>query len=155
MVDLREAGHAVRNFEELLERTPEKASHRRVSPEAWTLAEIVGHLIDSAANNHQRFVRLRLGNLEGFPGYDTEAWIAAQGYDACDFRRLTALWASYNDLLLHLAATTPAEAAAHVWRSPDGERSLEFLIEDYYDHLRAHAAHYVARLDEVLATMDG
>jgi hypothetical protein len=30
---------------------------RKVSPDKWSKKEILGHLIDSATNNHQRFVR--------------------------------------------------------------------------------------------------
>jgi hypothetical protein len=45
----------------------------------WTRKQLLGHLIDSASNNYQRFVRLQQGNLVGFPGYDQEFWVAAAG----------------------------------------------------------------------------
>ena len=35
----------------------EVESEQHPSPERWTRKEVVGHLIDSASNNHQRFVR--------------------------------------------------------------------------------------------------
>jgi hypothetical protein len=35
----------------------EAESEERPAPERWTKKEVVGHLIDSASNNHQRFVR--------------------------------------------------------------------------------------------------
>jgi hypothetical protein len=34
----------------------------------WTPKQIIGHLIDSAANNHQRFVRAQESNSYSGPG---------------------------------------------------------------------------------------
>lgn len=155
MMNIREAEQAVQDFQQLLDTTPDQAVHLRMAPDAWTLAEIVGHLIDSASNNHQRFARLRLGDLDHFPGYDAEPWVAAQGYDACDFPALKALWSSYNTLLLHLTKTTPDSALNNSWNTSQGKQTLEFLVEDYYRHLRVHTEHYENRLAEVVAEMNG
>ncbi|WP_243361850.1 DinB family protein [Fundidesulfovibrio terrae] len=154
MIDLDSARDAVAAFEELLDRTDAEAAHVRVSPDAWTLAEITGHLIDSAANNHQRFARLRLGDLEGFPGYEAQQWVEAQNYDRCDFLILATLWSSYNAFLLHLAENTPEQALGNAWIRPDGPQTLEFLISDYYAHLRLHSDHYAGRLSEVEAASE-
>ena len=152
MIDSIAAHADVAAFQELLDATPAGTEHVRISDDAWTLAEIVGHLIDSASNNHQRFARLRLGDLSQFPGYDAEPWVRAQGYDACDFSMLAGLWANYNALLLHLAEATPDEAKANAWATPDGPATLEFLVADYYRHLQDHTEHYRERLAEVQAT---
>src|SRR6185369_15342018 len=42
------------------------------APEKWSRKQIIGHLIDSATNNHQRFVRVE---PDGFH-YDQDAWVA-------------------------------------------------------------------------------
>jgi hypothetical protein len=154
MIDLDSARGAVAAFEDLLDRTSAEAAHIRVSPEAWTLAEITGHLIDSAANNHQRFARLQLGNLENFPGYDAEPWVAAQSYNRCDFLTLATLWSSYNALLLHLIENTPEPALANAWIRPSGAQTLEALMADYYEHMRLHTGHYAGRLAAVEAEIE-
>jgi len=123
----------------------------RPAPEAWTLKEIVGHLIDSASNNHQRFVRLQFGGLEHFPPYEAEPWVAAQCYAEADWTTLILLWESYNDLLLHVIQAIPEAALANAWQHPAGPRTLEFLVRDYYPHLRLHVDHYAKRLAEVRA----
>src|ERR1051325_9895176 len=46
----------------------------------WSRKEVLGHLIDSASNNHQRFVRAQLAENHSFPGYQQESWVARQGY---------------------------------------------------------------------------
>lgn len=153
MIDIEEARAAVAGFEDLLGRTGADAAHVKVAPGAWTLAEITGHMIDSASNNHQRFTRLRLGGLDGFPGYDAEPWVAAQRYGRCDFLTLATLWSSYNAFLLHLVETTPEEALGNCWIRPDGPLTLEFLIADYYAHMRLHTSHYAKRLAEAEAVL--
>ena len=149
MIDMDKATMTVAAFQALLDATSPEEARVRVSAEAWTLTEIVGHLIDSASNNHQRFARLRLGNLAGFPGYEAEPFVRAQEYDACGFTTLKSLWTSYNAFLLHLAAATPKEALRNAWLREDAPLSLEFLVNDYYDHLRLHVEHYADRLKEV------
>jgi len=153
MFDAAKAKTVLAAFQELIDATPAGAAHVRPAPDAWTLAEIVGHLVDSAGNNHQRFVRLRFGDLSPFPAYDAEPWVAAQGYDAFDFPTLAALWSTLNGLLLHLATRTPAGAMTHAWVVGDERRTLAFLLSDYYDHLGLHVEHYERRLGEVRQAM--
>ncbi len=50
--------------------------------ERWTKKEVLGHLIDSASNNHQRFVRGQIAVRQDFPGYEQEQWVRIQGYQA-------------------------------------------------------------------------
>ncbi|WP_051445440.1 DinB family protein [Desulfocurvus vexinensis] len=123
----------------------------RPAPDAWTLKEIVGHLIDSASNNHQRFVRLQFGSLEHFPPYEAEPWVAAQRYAEADWTSLALLWKAYNDHLLHVIQGIPEAALANAWQHPDGPKTLEFLVRDYYAHLSLHVDHYATRLAEVRA----
>ena len=51
----------------------DQASAIRPRPDKWSPREIVGHLIDSASNNHQRFVRAQFQDDLTFTGYDQDA----------------------------------------------------------------------------------
>ena len=42
----------------------------------WSKKEILGHLIDSAANNHQRFVRAQFVQSLDTPSYEQERWVS-------------------------------------------------------------------------------
>src|SRR4026209_557981 len=68
----------------------------------WTRKQILGHLIDSAANNHQRFVRAQFDNALVFPGYEQERWVDVQHYHGEDWSQLVQLWKLYNLHLAHL-----------------------------------------------------
>jgi DinB family protein len=72
----------------------------RPAPDRWTIKEVIGHLIDSCANNHQRFIRAQFTDELVFPKYEQNQWVSAQHYDGADWLDLLDLWRQYN---LHLA----------------------------------------------------
>ena len=105
----------------------------------WSPKEILGHLIDSASNNHQRFVRSQFAPVLEIPNYQQDSWVAAQGYSAESWTDLVALWAAYNRHLLHIAARIPADCLRHTI-SIGGRPAvpLETVITDYVGHLEHH-----------------
>src|SRR5436853_69025 len=80
----------------ILSRIPEVESEQRPFPERWTKKEVIGHLIDSASNNHQRFVRGQIADGQDFPGYEQEKWVRLQEYQAARWGDLIDLWRAYN-----------------------------------------------------------
>lgn len=105
----------------------------------WTLKEILGHLIDSAANNHQRFVRARTSDPLVFPGYDQNAWVVAHAYRARSWPELVDIWAAYNAQVAEVISSTPADRRAVQCRIGDNEAvALEWLVEDYLRHMQHH-----------------
>jgi hypothetical protein len=105
----------------------------------WTRSEILGHLIDSALNNHQRFVRAALDGVYSGPGYSQDAWVTLQDYRATPWPELVVLWVSLNRLLVRVVERIPAARLAAQCVVGEGEPvTLEFLIDDYVRHLRHH-----------------
>ncbi|HNX94484.1 MAG TPA: hypothetical protein PKL14_04915 [Holophaga sp.] len=102
----------------------------------WNRKEILGHLMDSAVNNHQRFIRLQTGDLVGFPGYDQEQWVAAGGYRQGDWQSLVHLWRLFNRQLAVVIDRIPLEAGGHLWQ--DNGVDLAFLVQDYARHTLHH-----------------
>jgi hypothetical protein len=116
----------------------EQAAGQSLGPGKWSKKEILGHLIDSAANNHQRFVRLQHEDGLVLPSYRQTEWVRTQNYTGRNWRDLVDLWLAYNRHLAHVVRHADARAAKHVWKSPGGDVDLQFLIEDYLQHLRHH-----------------
>lgn len=110
-----------------------------LSPGKWNKKEILGHLIDSASNNHERFVRAQLSDKLEFAPYDQAEWVRVQGYGDESWRLLVDLWCAYNIHLAHVIASMSPERLAV--RCKIGEKdpvSLEELIADYVRHLEHH-----------------
>ena len=135
-----ELDHVLEDSSKRLLDISEESAGKRPKPESWCKKEILGHLIDSAANNHQRFVRLQLAPSLEMPSYEQNGWVRSQNYAGRPWRDLVELWLSYNRHLVHIIRNTDAGAARHVWKASAGDVELQFLIEDYVRHLNHHLA---------------
>lgn len=151
------------DFAEDLRRTVEEATPRllalgeeecaeRPAPGAWSKKETLGHLLDSAANNHRRFVLAQLRDDLDFEGYAQEGWVAAQHYNDAPWPQLVALWRHYNLHLAHVMAHAPADKLRREHRlhtlhriafelvEKEQPATLEYLMRDYVTHLKHHLA---------------
>ena len=133
-----------------LREIPEEQSRKKSAPDDWAPVEILGHLIDSAANNHQRFVRAQFTEDLVFSGYEQNQWVSSQRYLDESWAAVIQLWSAYNLHLLHAASVIPEDVLTKP-RSPhtldqiafnhvdkNEAATLEYLIRDYVDHLRHH-----------------
>jgi hypothetical protein len=139
----------VSSFHKRLLTVPEAITSIKPAPDKWSLKEIVGHLVDSASNNHQRFVRLQEDSTLSLPGYKQENWIRIQGYNKMGWEELVALWRLFNTLLLHIIRGMPEGCLGNIYHSPDGPLTLEKLVEDYFRHLKGHIQHFEDRYAEL------
>ena len=119
---------------------PEAVLTARPAAGGWTIKEVIGHLVDSAANNHQRFVRAPFVTGEFvFPKYEQNEWVLAQHYNEVPWPELLDLWQRYNRHLAHVIRHVPAESLGTSCRiGPYEPVTLQFLIEDYVVHLQHH-----------------
>lgn len=109
------------------------------SPGKWSIQEILGHLIDSATNNHQRFVRAQLRPDLMFPKYEQDPWVGCQRYNEAGWQEVLGLWRFYNLHLAHVIRKVPADALGVPCVIGDDEAvTLQFLIEDYLVHMKHH-----------------
>lgn len=115
----------------------------------WTRKEILGHLIDSASNNHGRFVRAAARDDLVFDGYDQDAWASLQGYADAPWEELVELWRTFNLHIARVMDALPEEARlrerrehsldAIAWAPvPAGPVTLEWFLEDYVGHVEHH-----------------
>lgn len=116
----------------------EKSTHRRAAGK-WSKKEELGHLVDSAANNHQRFVRLQIAGDIPLWHYEQQKWVEIQHYDAIAWSDIVNLWEVYNRHLLHIMKTLDESKLSHKGHYPEsGMVTLQFLLDDYVDHLEHH-----------------
>jgi hypothetical protein len=110
-------------------------------PEKWSNVEIVGHLVDSAMNNIQRFIRAQ---YESAPNlfYHQNDWVRLNHYQTADKEELIQLWVLLNRQICRIIQNIPTEnleLPCHF--KVDSELqivTLRYVIEDYIAHLRHH-----------------
>jgi hypothetical protein len=112
----------------------------------WTRKQELGHLIDSATNNHARFVNIAL--QDGYKGqsYDPDGWVAMHGYADMPWSNIVDFWHNYNSQLAGLLARIPEgrlETICEIGKS--GPITLRFLIEDYIVHIQHHIDQLLGR----------
>jgi DinB superfamily len=141
----------IREFEDLLGLAPQLLSipeadaARPLGDGKWSRKEILGHLIDSASNNHQRFVRLQLEDELRLPSYSQNEWVDRQHYAVRAWGDLVELWLAYNRHLKHVVENVDPASLGHIWHSSGGPVSLEFIIVDYLRHMRHHLEQILGR----------
>ena len=134
---------------QLLADVPESATTIRLADGEWCAREIIGHLIDSACNNHRRFiVNQTLATLSVEP-YEQNDWTMRQRYAEEPFTDLVALWSAYNRHLAHVIDAMPDDVLSQP-RGPvaglgfayvpvdSDTASIALLAEDYVGHIRHH-----------------
>ena len=108
-------------------------------PNEWSKKEILGHLIDSAANNHQRFVRAVNKVADRFPTYNQDEWVRIQHHDEAPWPSLVALWSAYNLHLSRVIESIPEDAESSPCNiGKESPVTLEFVVKDYLRHLQHH-----------------
>ena len=124
---------------EALRRIDDPEASLKSAPGTWSKKEILGHLVDSAVNNHHRFVRAQQVEELTFPHYEQEHWVNSQGYGERPWPELVDLWRLYNRHLAHVISRIPKERLGVMCViGADEPVSLGYLIEDYVVHLKDH-----------------
>jgi hypothetical protein len=128
----------------------EEQSEQPRAEDHWSSKQIIGHLIDSAANNHARFVLAQLKDDLLFPGYQQDGWVRVQQYQNAPWPQLVELWRAYNLHLLHVMSCVPLEKLTNQCTqhslqniafetvSESEPVTLEYLMKDYVVHLKHH-----------------
>jgi len=145
------------DFKQTIEAAPprlllisEGQSEQARAGDHWSSKQIIGHLIDSAANNHARFVMAQLKDDLLFAGYEQDGWVRVQQYQNVPWPQLVELWRAYNLHLLHVMSCVPQEKLmnqctrhslhkiAFETVSESDPVTLEYLMKDYVVHLKHH-----------------
>jgi hypothetical protein len=119
-------------------------------PDSWSAKEELGHLLDSAANNHQRIVRAQLEDNPAMPGYDGPAWVSLHAYQKRDWRELIGTWEALNRQLLAAVEAVPDAAWSRTCTIGDSAPlTIQFVFEDYLHHMKEHLEHMNVKVDDL------
>lgn len=126
------------------------------APEKWSKKEILGHLIDSAYNNHRRFIQSCNQDTLVFDGYDQALWVKANQYQGRKASEIIEAWVVANRHIAGLIESLPSELLVRettnhnfhmIGMRPVAEgstSSLGYLIDDYIFHIEHHLAQIIS-----------
>lgn len=147
----RELDEKTQTWFETLSALPKEVVTGPRNRQRRNIQQLVGHMVDSAANNHHRIVRLQYTSELVFPDYrlENDQWIAIQNYQGRDWLELLQFWRLYHRHISHIIRNVDPHALRHIWHDCDGtEETLQSIIEGYLWHFNLH-------LSEIKALMDG
>lgn len=128
----------------------------RFNSQGRSIKMLLGHLIDSASNNHQRMVRLQYAPRVGysipngergllvFPDYtqDNNLWLQLQDYQNEDWNTLVQLWKFYNLHIIQVIQSVDESKLNNYWLDYEGNQvTLHDMIVGYTGHLELHIGH--------------
>lgn len=127
---------------------PGAALERSSAPGVWSGKQVLGHLIDSACNNHARWARMATEDGLVFPTWDQDAWMAAQDWQGEPWPELLALWRGYNLHLARFQDRLTAEMLAHSARIGTLNGGLPMTLGELLDQYERHLSRHLAQIRE-------
>src|SRR5688500_4152428 len=121
----------------------EERTAQRPAANAWCAREVIGHLIDSACNNHRRFIINQDAERLIVDPYAQEEWVARQRYADTPASELVPTWAAYNRHIARVIEAMPDDVlnrsrgpfGSHRFPyadlAPANEVTLAHLVRDY------------------------
>ena len=110
------------------------------SENGWSKKETMGHLIDSAINNLQRFTEIQYFEKPYvIRQYNPDELVKANNYQDKNGEELYELWIQLNKHLVYLIKNQTTDTLKFQLILPNKEQAdLQFLIDDYFDHFYHH-----------------
>lgn len=110
---------------------------KKQTPSKWSKKEIIGHLIDSATNNHHRFVRAQFEHNPEIH-YNQNQWNTFSYHQNINGQQIISFWTLYNKHIIEIIKRIPEEKLKNQVNVGDELVTLDFLIIDYVEHLEHH-----------------
>ena len=130
------------NLESLREISDAEAAKPRLGH--WSRKELLGHLVDSAGNNTQRFMRAQIpkhlsNGVLRLQGYAQDDWVRVSAYQDRPWAEIIDLWAAMNRHIVHIIDNFDRSALATLCAvGDDAPLPIEHIIIDYAGHLVLH-----------------
>lgn len=119
---------------------PIKDFENKPTENKWSKKEILGHLIDSALNNIQRFTEIQYNEKPyQIRPYNQDALVKYNDYQNKNNQELYDLWLQLNEHISHIVKNLTIETLNYSIILPNGKLSdLNFLVNDYFEHFYYH-----------------
>ena len=124
----------------LISISAEDAAYQSASGK-WSKKQELGHLVDSACNNHQRIVRAQIEHEPSLADYDGDRWVTLHDYQGMKWEQIIERWHMMNEQLVRAASAISPQSAGRRLTVAGKSMTLGFLVKDYVDHMLHHLRH--------------
>jgi hypothetical protein len=138
----------IADLKQLLESVPPRLStytadewSSKPDPAKWSRQEVLGHLVDSALHNWQRFAKVQYAPQPFvYEPYSQDSLVQVNRYQQLPAAEIAALWEALNRQLVRVLEAVPeARLTLVAVHAGSGQTySLLELAEDYVAHLKHH-----------------
>lgn len=123
-----------------IRQTPEEMLNAKPRADKWSKKEILGHLVDSAINNLQRFTEIQFSDKPfQIYRYHQAELVQANAYQEAEIDEYLPLWVQLNKRIIQIMRLQTKRTLSFEILLYEGEKSdLKFLMTDYVDHMEHH-----------------
>ena len=93
--------------------------HFRYAPGKWTLAEMIGHVLDTERVFAYRLLCVTRGEQKSLPGFEQDDYVAGSISDSLNGNELRDEWNALRESTIHLCNHMSAEMAARMGKAND------------------------------------
>lgn len=132
--------HLLTELENYIQQSTEEHLSQKPASGKWSKKEILGHLVDSALNNLQRFTEiLFMPRPYVIRKYAQDDLVQANDYQHADTREMLQLLIALNTRILRVMDQQTEEMLAYEIEIEKGQiEDLRFWNQDYVDHFEHH-----------------
>lgn len=112
-VDILTYLHTQRDwYGDWIESLTEEQCQHRYAPGKWSLAEMIGHVLDTERVFAFRMMAISRGDENKLPGFDQDAYVANGNYNSMGPDELANDWRAVRSATIHLSRTMNADMAS-------------------------------------------
>ena len=144
---IQELETAITKYYALLKETNDENFSNKPALNKWSKQEELGHLIDSAQNNIQRFIRVQYEENVHIR-YHPDNWVIMNNYQNIEKNDVVELWYLLNKQIIAILEKMPSdkqEALMSFDVNPANKNTTLFIAEDYVQHLTHHLENIVSK----------
>ncbi len=117
---------------------PKTKIHTAYGPTKWTIAELIGHLIDTQTVMFYRILNIGRGEKISLPGFDENLWVANGFYQTLSPDLLVEMYSASANHIQIMLKTVKAEA----WENIGTANGIQISTREVLIYLMAHELHH-------------
>ncbi len=133
-------------LKDIVDEIPQEMLTVRLQPPAWSIKEIICHIVDNEINNNIHMKKIISEKRPNLQNFDDVGWAKRLEYTAWNLQEAILLFGLLRSSMGHILENLPESAWKRSGiREDTGSVSLRKLLEDANNHCKHHLARIIER----------